>query len=213
MTPRAHKAAEVPKVPEAAKALRAAVKASVRRHTPLLFMQGSLMIAGGVIAVIFPIFSATAIVVTLGWLIIANGIVQALGLIGTRDAPHYWIQLLSLVLAVLVGMMLLTEPGGGELILALMIVLFLALESMAKIVFALTIRPLEGWLWLLLGGSAGFVIAMMLWTALPGVAPWLVSLAFGTSLIAHGLALMAVALRVRNAAAAPEGRRLSGTGT
>jgi uncharacterized membrane protein HdeD (DUF308 family) len=200
------------KVPEAAKALRLAMTASVRRHTPLLFAQGSLMIAGGIIAVVFPILSAATVIVTLGWLTIANGLVQALGLVGTRDAPHYWIQLLSLVLAILIGMMLLTEPGRGELILGLLIILFLALEGMAKVVFALTIRPLDGWHWLLLGGIAGFVIAMLLWSVLPEVAPWVISLSFGASLIAHGLALVALALRARDAGPAADGGKVGGRG-
>ena len=191
------------KVPEAAKALRMAMSASVRRHTPLLFAQGSLMMAGGIIALIFPVVAAATVIVTLGWLANANGLVQALGLVGTRDAPHYWIQLLSVVLSVLIGIMLLTEPARGELVLGLLIILFLALEGIAKVVFALTIRPLEGWHWLLLGGIAGFVIAMLLWSVLPAAAPWVVSLSFGASLIAHGLALVAVALRARGAAPVP----------
>src|SRR3954452_5850292 len=39
--------------------------------------------------------SSAAVVVLLGWLLITSGIVQGLSLIGARQVPHFWLQLIS----------------------------------------------------------------------------------------------------------------------
>ena len=48
--------------------------------------------------------------VLLGWLLIISGVVQALSLIGARQVPHFWLQLISVVLALLVGFLFLRDP-------------------------------------------------------------------------------------------------------
>ena len=46
--------------------------------------------------------SSTAVVVLLGWLLIISGVAQGLSLIGARHVPHFWLQLISVILAVLI---------------------------------------------------------------------------------------------------------------
>ena len=51
---------------------------------------------------------------------------QGIGLIGARHVPHYWLQLISVTLSIVVGLLLLNQPGGG---LLLFTVLLLTLSS------------------------------------------------------------------------------------
>src|SRR5215467_2146940 len=110
------------------------------------------MVLGGVVALIYPIVSSVAVVLLLGWILIISGVVQGISLIGAQNVPHFWLQLVSVVLSVIVGVLFLRHPGEGLLTLALLLIVFFMVEGMSKIIFALTIRPFPNWGWVLVSG-------------------------------------------------------------
>ena len=100
-----------------------------------------LLIVVGILAIIYPVITSAAAVVLLGWLLIISGALQGLSLIGARHVPHFWLQLISVILAVLVGLLFLRDPAQGMLTIALLLIVFFMMEGISKVVFALTIRP------------------------------------------------------------------------
>lgn len=181
-------------VSELGRQMREALRETVRRYSPFYLAQGVLMIVLGLVALVYPLVTSIALVVTLGWLLIVHGLLQAVGVIGAKDVPYFWLQLLSAVLAGVVGLLLLSQPVEGVLVLSLLLIVFLTSSGMARVVFALTIRPLPSWGWLLLSGIAGILMGFVLWSMLPGVADWLVGVLLGTHFIVEGAALAAFAL-------------------
>jgi uncharacterized membrane protein HdeD (DUF308 family) len=180
-------------VSELGRQMREALRETVRRYSPFYLAQGVLMIVLGLVALVYPLVTSIALVVTLGWLLIVHGLLQAVGVIGAKDVPYFWLQLLSAVLAGVVGLLLLSQPVEGVLVLSLLLIVFLTSSGMARVVFALTIRPLPSWGWLLLSGIAGILMGFVLWSMLPGVADWLVGVLLGTHFIVEGAALAAFA--------------------
>jgi uncharacterized membrane protein HdeD (DUF308 family) len=181
-------------VSELGRQMREKLRETVRRYSPFYLAQGVLMIVLGLVALVYPLVTSIALVVTLGWLLIVHGLLQAVGVIGAKDVPYFWLQLLSAVLAGVVGLLLLSQPVEGVLVLSLLLIVFLTSSGMARVVFALTIRPLPSWGWLLLSGIAGILMGFVLWSMLPGVADWLVGVLLGTHFIVEGAALAAFAL-------------------
>jgi uncharacterized membrane protein HdeD (DUF308 family) len=175
-----------PSVPEAALALRRAMAESVRRHSLWFIVQGVLLVIAGLFALIFPAISTVAVVLVLGWLLIASGILQAISLVGARHAPHFWLQLMSVVLSVIVGILLLSRPGEGIVALTLLLIVFFMMEGVAKVVLALTIRPMKNWAFILLSGLVGIVVALVLWSSLPLSATWLLGILLGIHLVVQG---------------------------
>ena len=57
------------------------------------------MAAAGVLALIYPMLASVTMMVLLGWILIISGVVQGIGLIGARHVPHFWLQLVSVVLS------------------------------------------------------------------------------------------------------------------
>ncbi len=184
-------------VSELGSLMREALRRTVRRYSPFYLAQGLLMIVLGVVALVYPLITSVALVVTLGWLLILHGLLQAIGVIGAKDVPYFWLQLLSAVLAGVVGLLLLSQPVEGVLVLSLLLIVFLTSSGMARVVFALTIRPLPSWGWLLLSGIAGILLGFVLWSMLPDVAGWLIGVLLGTYFIVEGAALAAFALALR----------------
>jgi uncharacterized membrane protein HdeD (DUF308 family) len=186
-------------VDEAAEVMRVAMRDVIKRHSLWYLLQGALMTLTGVVALLFPIFSSIAVVVMLGWLLVINGFFQGISLIGATNVPHFWLQLISVALSIVIGTLFLRDPGGGLLSLTLLLIVFFMVGGMAKIIFALTIRPFAKWGWVLASGLVGVVLSLILWSSLPVAAGWLLGLFVGIQLISEGLALTYMAWHVRSA--------------
>lgn len=183
---------------EASEALRHAMREMIRRHSILYLVQGALMFVGGVVAVLYPLFTSVALAIFIGWVLIIMGIAQGIGLIGATKVPHFWLQLISVVLALVIGWLFIRNPEQGIETLAVLMIVFLMIEGISKIVLALTIRPLPRWRWILISGLIGVLLSAYLLTN-PGVSVVLLGLLFGITLMVEGAALAALAWEVRRA--------------
>jgi uncharacterized membrane protein HdeD (DUF308 family) len=181
----------------AAEVFREAMRDTVKRYSLWYLIQGGLLIAAGVLAIIYPVLSSAAVVVLLGWLLIISGAVQGLSLIGARHVPHFWLQLISVILAVLIGCLFLRDPAQGMATITLLLIVFFMIEGISKVVFALTIRPFPNWGWVLASGLVGILLALILWANLPVTALWLVGVLLGINLISVGAAIAYLAWQVR----------------
>jgi uncharacterized membrane protein HdeD (DUF308 family) len=152
----------------------------------------------GIVALIFPIFSSVTVIILLGWLLILSGALQGISLIGAKNVPHFWLQLISVALSVLIGFLFLYYPGEGLVALSLLLVVFFIVGGMARIVFALTIRPFQKWGWILASGTIGVLLGVYLLASLPLTAGWLLGLLFGIQLLSEGAALSYMTWNVRN---------------
>ena len=120
-------------VEAAAQALREATRETVRRDSTWYLMQGVLMVLAGIVALVYPFVSTVALVVVLGWLLILSGIVQGISLIGAQNVPNFWLQLVSAVLSIIVGVLFLRRPGEAVVTLALLLIVFFMVEGFAKL--------------------------------------------------------------------------------
>jgi uncharacterized membrane protein HdeD (DUF308 family) len=184
-------------VETASHVIREAMREKVKRHSFWYLLQSVLMILGGILALVFPIISSVAIVIFLGWLLIFSGILQAFNLIDVRHVPHFWLQLVSVVLSVLVGILFLRNPEAGLLTLTLLLIVFFMVEGISKIIFSLTIRPFPNWGWVFASGVVGILLAFYLWANTPVTAIWLLGVLLGIELISEGAALGRMAWQAR----------------
>jgi uncharacterized membrane protein HdeD (DUF308 family) len=183
----------------AAEVFRDAMRQTVKRYSLWYLIQGVLLVVAGIFAIIYPVISSVAVIVLLGWLLIISGVVQGLSLIGARHVPHFWLQLISFVLAIVIGVLFLREPAEGLLTVTLLLIVFFMMEGISKVVFALTIKPFPNWGWVLASGLVGIALSLILWASLPVTAVWLVGLLLGLELISVGAALAWMAWQVRSA--------------
>lgn len=177
--------------------MRDAMRDAVKRHSTWYLVQSALMIVAGMLALIFPAISSVAVVIFLGWLLIISGVLHAISLIDARDVPHFWWQLLSVVLFMVVGFLFLRNPGAGLLSLTLLLIVLFMLEGVSKVIFAMTIRPLPNWGWVLASGILGILLSLWLWASGPVTALWLLGVLVGIQLIFEGAALGSLAWQVK----------------
>lgn len=186
-------------VNEASSVLREAVRENIRSRSLLYLVEGVLLVVAGLLALIFPAIFGAGVLVLIGWLLILSGVVQAVGLIGAHKVPYFWLQLVSVALGIVVGFLLISRPEAGLLAVALLLVVYIMIEAVARIAFALMIRPMDDWLWILGSGVFGIVIAMILAANLGTTSHWLLGLLVGVYLIAAGAALAWLSWNLRRA--------------
>jgi uncharacterized membrane protein HdeD (DUF308 family) len=155
------------------------------------------MILAGALALVYPVVSSFAVVSLLGWVLIASGIVQGISLIDARYVPHFWLQLVSVVLSVVVGLLLIRHRDAGLLALTLLLLVYFMVEGISKVIFSLTIRPFPSWGWVFASGIVTILVAFYLWVSLPVTAVWPLGVLLGIQLICEGAALGYLAWQVR----------------
>lgn len=181
----------------AAAAMREAMRETVRRYSLWYLVRGALMVIAGVLALLYPLFTSTAIIYLLGWILIISGLLQGLGLIGARQVPHFWLELISVVLAIVIGLFLLRQPEAGLLLFSVLLIVYLMVEGFAKVSFALTIRPFPNWGWVLASGLVGILLAIYLWANIAAASALLLGVLLGILLISEGAALTYLAWQIR----------------
>jgi uncharacterized membrane protein HdeD (DUF308 family) len=181
----------------AAAAMRDAMRETVRRYSLWYLVQGILMVIIGVLALISPWMASVAIVRLLGWFLIISGVLQGIGLIGARQVPYFWLELISAVLAIVIGLLLLRHTDAGLLFFSLLLIVYFMIEGIVKVIFSLTIRPFPNWGWILGSGLVGIALAVYLWGNLSTVSAWMLGFLLGILLVVEGAALTSLAWRVR----------------
>jgi uncharacterized membrane protein HdeD (DUF308 family) len=176
-------------VESASQVIREAMRDKIKRHSVWYLVQSGLMVLAGILALVYPVISSVALVLFLGWLLIFSGVLQGISLIDARYVPHFWLQLVSVVLSVIVGILFLRNPGAGLLTLTLLLIVFFMVEGISKIIFSLTIRPFPNWGWVLASGIVGILLSLYLWANTPVTAVWLLGVLLGIVLISEGAAL------------------------
>jgi uncharacterized membrane protein HdeD (DUF308 family) len=178
------------------------VRDTIRKRTLLFLIQGGVMVAAGVLALLFPALAGVGLLVLLGWLLVISGIVQAITLVGATQVPYFWMQLVSTALQLVVGYLLIAHPEAGMVAVTLLMLVLFLVGGIARVVFALMIRPMQDWHWVLAGGLVAILCAFVLMANLPEAARWLLGILLGVQLIAEGGAIAYLAWQLRKGSAA-----------
>jgi uncharacterized membrane protein HdeD (DUF308 family) len=173
----------------AAEIYRAALRDAIERYKLLYLSEGALLAVIGVLAIIYPLVSSSAIAVPLGWLLIITAVLQGVVLFGMRSMPHFAFQALSVALALIIGLLLLRDPQQARETLIMLVIVYLLLQGVSRLMFGLSIRPFRHWQWVMGSGVLGILLSLVLLTTLPDAAPWLVGLLVGLDLIGEGAAI------------------------
>ena len=180
---------------------------SLRRHWGWYLVEGVVLVALGVAAVLIPVLATLAVTLVLGWILLISGVIGLITTFRATGVPGFTWSLISGILGVVVGLLLLRWPFQGTLSLTAVLLAFLLIEGIATILYAFEHRrSLFGrWGWLLVSGIVDVILAAILFISLPGAALWALGLLVGINLIFGGWALIIMALFVRGATTHPTG--------
>jgi uncharacterized membrane protein HdeD (DUF308 family) len=181
----------------------AAITNSLGAHWKFFLIEGIVLVILGLIAVCVPPLATVTVELLIGWLILLSGVLGLVMTFQTRGSPGFGWSLLSAVVGILVGIALLIWPLSGVFSLTVMLTVFLALEGIVSIMYALAHRRESSSRWelMLVSGIVDLILAGLIFTGLPATAAWAIGLIVGINLFFGGVALIAIALQARSGAA------------
>jgi len=184
--------------------IQSTVTNSLNSHWRLFLIEGIVLFILGLLAIIVPPIATIAVEVLIGWLLLMSGIVGLIATLRMRGSPGFAWSLISAILGIVAGAVLLGWPLSGALTLTMILTVFLVLEGVISILYALEHRRgLSGrWGIMLFSGVIDLFLAGVIFAGLPGTAAWAIGLLVGVNLVFGGSAIIAMALHARNIGAA-----------
>lgn len=162
-------------------------------RSPWLSIEGLLLIALGLAALLMPMMAGLAATLVFAWILILSGMIGLISAFAGRAHSHMGWSLASAAVALVIGAVLFLYPLAGAVGLTLVVGFYLLLDAVALIGLGLDHRRrgLPNWTWLLGSGLVDLALAaVILFMSAIGSAV-LIGLAVGLSLMAAGAAMLA----------------------
>ncbi len=163
------------------------------------FALGLVMIVLGIIAIAAPIFTSLAIELVLGWLFIFGGLLQIMYTFQQQQrGGSLFLNLLIGIVALTIGILVLTNPWAGVISLTLLIGVYFFMDGVFRVFLAFQLKPTASWGWLLFNGLLMIVLGILIWSQWPFNAAWILGLLVGIGLLVNGLVAVLYGITVRS---------------
>lgn len=170
------------------------MRAGISENRTWFMILGGVLIFFGIIAVAFPLITTIAAKIFLGWLFLISGLVQIVHAFSTKKWSEFFLNVLVGALYVFAGGWLAFFPLTGILTLTLLLALMFIFQGIIEAGMAFRLRPLEGWVWMLIAGIIAGAVGVMILAKLPSSAVWAIGLLVGINMISSGWAYFFLAL-------------------
>ncbi|MFT5064755.1 MAG: uncharacterized membrane protein HdeD (DUF308 family) [Yoonia sp.] len=153
---------------------------------------GYVLIALGVLAILFPLVFSIAAKALLGWVFLLTGaalLYHAFQAKGWKSG--IWSALIA-VMHIALGVYLSFFALTGLVGLTLLMGVVFLIQGGFEAVMAAQHRPQKGWGWLAFNGAVTLVLGILLVAGLPGTALWAVGLFLGLNFLTSGIAFVAL---------------------
>ena len=157
---------------------------------------GVSLVVLGIVALGSMVIASLAAAAAIGVLLLLGGAAEAVGAFWCRGWSGFFLELLSGVLSIVVGLLFLRAPAGALAALTLLLACFLLVGGFFKIVAAVVYR-FAAWGWSLAGGIIDVILAQMIWREWPASALWVIGLFVGINLLFRGFNWIALGLALR----------------
>ena len=159
-----------------------------------LLLSGILTLILGIFAIIVPLRASLVFEVGIGMIFIIVGLIQASHSFWARGWGGFYFEALGGVLYLLVGIMLLGNPGAGVQMVTLMLALLLIMQGMVQISLSSELQSRLSKVWMFISGAAAIFLGVLTWKHWPSDALWLIGLFVGIHLLLRGFSIVGLAL-------------------
>lgn len=171
-----------------------AVKAGGKKMT----IFGVIAIILGILTMLTPAVAGTSVMLILGVLILAGGIVRIIWAFGSGSVGKGLLMFAIGVLTLLCGIGLLANPLLGSGVLTIMLAVYFILDGIFEIIAGIKRRPGSGWGWMLFGGIVSILLGAVIWSQFPLSGIWAIGILLGIKLFFVGLIMVTAGSAVRS---------------
>jgi len=177
-------------------ALESVAVQELRRNWGWFVGLGVLLVVLGAIALGSAALMTLASVLFFGWLLIIAGVMDAIQAFRCKRWNGFFLDLLTGVLYLVVGFMVVANPGATAVALTLLIAMFLFLSGLFRIVAAIAAQP-PHWVWVLLHGVVSLLLGVAIWRQWPVSGLWVIGLFVGIEMIFNGWSLVMLGMSAK----------------
>jgi len=158
---------------------------------------GILLLLIGAISILLPQLVSTVLSLFIGSVLILAGLAVAYGTwAGYRSSGLAWLKPFVLII---IGLLIAFNPAIVAAALGVLLVIYFLLTGFASIGFALDLRPLGGWVWMMLNGVLSITLAIIFLAGWPFSSAALIGILVGISFLFDGISLLAVSSAMKTA--------------
>jgi uncharacterized membrane protein HdeD (DUF308 family) len=158
---------------------------------------GVALVVLGIVALGSVVIASLAAATVIGVLLLLGGAAEVVGAFWCRGWSGFFLELLSGVLSIVVGLLFLRAPLNALAGLTLLLACYLMVGGIFKVVAALTYR-FAAWGWSLAGGIIDVILGLMIWQEWPASALWVIGLFVGIDLLFRGFNWIALGMALRS---------------
>lgn len=151
---------------------------------------GIITIILGVAAIAAPAITGLSVVVTVGFLVIAGGILRMMWAFGAGSFGRGLLAFALGGLTLLCGLSMVTDPLIASGVLTILIAAFLTADGVAEIAGAFSVPSGRGWM--IIGGIASIILGVMIWRQFPLSGVWAIGVLLGVRLLFSGIVILTV---------------------
>ena len=157
---------------------------------------GVALVILGTIALGSSVMFTLASMVFIGYLLVVGGILQTAHAFLAKRWGGFFLDLLTGVLNIVVGLLIAAHPAAVAAALTLLIAMFLILGGIFRIMLALAIR-FQHVFWLVLHGIISVALGVMILQEWPVSGLWVIGLFIGIDMVFNGWTLIMLGLVAR----------------
>ena len=161
-----------------------------------LFWGGVALAVVGVLALIFPVAATFAVAVMVGWLLVLAGAVTIYDAFTVEGTGSFFGELLIGLLKLALGVYLLRHPDVSIVALTLLLAAVFMVDGAVQVALAFELRPIDGWVWVLLAGLVSIGVALLIAAELPAISLVALGVYLGISFLCTGIARVALSRRL-----------------
>ncbi len=169
---------------------------NIARHRVWFIALGAALIVLGIIAIGASFATTLISIMVFGWLLLIGGIFQGVHALWVRPWSGLLLQFFIGVLNIIVGLLIIGNPGSSVLALTLLIAAFFMVGGVFRIITAAS-EHFPGRGWALFSGLVDVLLGLLIWAHWPVSAFWVIGLFIGIDLIFTGWWFVALALTER----------------
>jgi uncharacterized membrane protein HdeD (DUF308 family) len=172
------------------------VREVLARRNYQLLLGGAALAVVGLLALLFPVGATIVVARMVGWLLVLSGLVTIWDAFTFEGTGAFFGELSIGLLKLALGVYLLRHPDVTIVALTLLLAAVFVIDGVVQVAMAFELRPLDGWVWMLLAGLVSVGVGLLIAAELPSFSPVAVGIYLGISFLMTGIARIAISRRL-----------------
>lgn len=173
---------------------------TIKRHAGVGMAVGIAIAIAGVLALVAPLAAGLSIAIAVGVLLLVSGISRVFFAFKMGSFGPGLLMFVIGFFSALAGGYMVARPGMALATITIVLASYFIVDGVFEIIWALRLRPIQGWGWTLFSGVVALALGIMIWRQFPVSGVWAVGTLAGIHMIFGGSSVASVCGAARSVA-------------